>query len=518
MKFVSRAVAGLLMFACAPAWAEKNIPDAEWMPGEIVVKLSASAMSSDAYKPSLASAGRTGIAAVDREMERLATTQIRGLFDLAAHADRKRALGMDRIFHIHYAGSEFPSEAAARLAALPAVEWAEPNVIARGSMTPNDPTYTLQWGLRNRGQAFRGPGDSLGTLDCDIDANQAWDVQTGSFSVVLAILDSGIDRTHPEFANRVQTGYDFVNNDNDPNDDLGHGTACAGIAAAAGNNGQGIAGVAWGVRILPVKVLNSMNRATNTSVVDGLTYAADFGADVISMSFGVAATSALLTAVNYAYGLDCLMVAATGNQNASSVEYPAAYDHVIAVGALSPCNERKSPTSCDGMNWGSNYGTELDLLAPGVLIHTTDIRGAGGYDAGDYATGFYGTSAATPFVAGIAALARSQVTWSNDQITSILMQSCDDLGAQNWDQETGWGRINTYAVMRTVSGGNFVGPNPFTETGSYRSPYRTLVGAVNVTQPGNWVVVRPGNYDEVTPVTLNKSLHIEAIDGGVTIH
>jgi subtilisin family serine protease len=262
----------------------------------------------------------------------------------------------------------------------------------------------------------------------------------GSFSIVLAVLDTGLDAGHPEFSGRAQSGWDYVNNDNDPTDDHGHGTACTGIAAAAGNNGQGVAGVAWGVRILPIKVLNGSNSGTAADLASGITFAADFGARVLSMSLGFGTSQTVQTAVNYAYGLDCLMVAATGNNNTGTISFPAAYDHVFAVGALSPCNERKSPTSCDAENgWGSNFGPELDVMAPGVRIHTTDIRGAGGFANGDYTSTFNGTSAATPFVAGIAALMRSQQpNLSNDIIATIMAESCDDLGTPGWDQQTGW--------------------------------------------------------------------------------
>lgn len=512
-------LAMIATLAATPLQAQSIAADAEWIAGEVLLQLRADAMASSAYRPALAAAGRTGLAAVDGVLEQLASAEIRSAFNLRENTAAKQALGMDRIFHLRYAGAETPPQAAARLAALPDIEWAEPNGVVRGALVPSDPTYPLQWAARNRGQAIRAPGDSVGTADCDLDLNQAWDVSTGSFGVVLAIIDSGIDAGHPEFAGRVLSGWDYVNGDGDPADDVGHGTCCAGIAAAAGNNGQGVAGVAWGVRILPVKVLDASNAGTSANTALGIEFAADSGSRVISLSLNMGASTALETAVNYAHGLGNLLFAATGNSNSSTSGYPARYANVIGVGALSPCNERKSPTSCDGETWwGSNYGLDLDVLAPGVLIHTTDIRGAGGYNAGDYTANFNGTSAACPFAAGVAALMFSiNNAMGNTQVRSMLLESCDDLGSPYWDPDSGWGRLNAYACARWASGAVFVGANGGTEVGSYRLPYNTVSEGVTHAQPGNWVVIKPGNYDEVTPATYTRALNIEAIDGGVTV-
>ncbi len=493
---------------------------AESVPGEVIFKLRPSAFESGGYRSDLAPEGRTGLAAVDAELDQLAATEVRALFSLEVNAEKKREMGMDRILVLKYRNTESPLAAAAQLSRLADIEWAEPNSIGHGMLAPNDPTYPLQWGHRNRGQAIRAPGDSVGTWDCDIDTNQAWDIQTGSFSVVVAILDTGLDAGHPEFSGRALSGWDFVNEDSNPADDHGHGTSCAGIAAAAGNNGQGVAGVAWGVRVLPVKVLNATNGGNGTDLAEGIVYAADFGADVISMSLGgYGNTQVLYDAVRYAFNLDCTMFAATGNANAASIDYPSAWSEVIAVGALSPCNERKSPTSCDGENaWGSNYGTGIDLMAPGVKIHTTDIRGAGGFRPGDYMESFNGTSAATPFAAGVAALILSQVSLSRADLLTILTDSCDDLGAPGYDTQFGYGRINAYAALRRVTGAVFVGINFGGENGTYSAPYNTVLEGVNAVPIGNFVVIKPGNYDEVTPwININKVMHLDAIDGGVTI-
>jgi subtilisin family serine protease len=514
------AAAGWLL-AGAPAHSQSDPNAVELVPDEVVMKIRADAFHGGTYRAELGTQGRTGLVDVDAVLAQLAATKVSALFSLAVNAEMKREMGMDRIVVIKYSRAESPVAAADRLAQLADVEWAEPNSIGHGTFTPNDPTYPLQWGHKNRGQAIRAPGDSVGSPDCDIDTNQAWDIQTGSLSVTLAVLDTGIDAGHPEFAGRVLGGYDFVNEDSNPNDDHGHGTSCAGIAAAAGNNSQGVAGVAWGVRILPVKVLNAANGGNETDLAQGLVFAADNNARVISMSLGgYANQQALYDAVRYAFNLNCSMFAATGNGNASSIAYPSAWSETIAVGALSPCNERKSPTSCDGENsWGSNYGTGIDLMAPGVKIHTTDIRGAGGFRPGDYMESFNGTSAATPFAAGIAALVLSQAPLSRAEVLTVMTDSCDDLGAPSYDTQFGFGRINAYVALRRVSGAIFVGANTGFENGSYTAPYNTVLEGVNLVPVDNFVVIKPGNYDEATPWSnINKKMHWDAIDGGVTIH
>lgn len=488
--------------------------------GEILFEIRSDAFNSGAFRAELLSRGRTGLSAVDAVLARLAVSTIRNVFNPARNAGRKHEMGMDRIFVARYAGVQGPREAAAALAGAPGVDWAEPDHVISAATTPNDPLYYYQWADNNHGQAIAVDGDSVGTYDADGDMNQAWNLQTGNYNVVIAIIDSGIDRGHPEFANRVLSGWDFVNNDSDPNDDVGHGTACAGIAAARGNNGQGVAGVAWEDAILPVKVLNSSNQGTNANIAAGIEYAADFGAKVLSMSFAGGADTTLHLAVDYAHSADCVEVAAAGNANTSPVAYPAGYVHVIAVGALSPCNDRKTPSTCDGeTNWGSNYGVGLDLMAPGTRIHTTDIQGAGGYNAGDYTPTFNGTSAATPFVAGIAALVRSEnINLTADDVSSTLRASCDDLGAQGWDQDTGWGRINAYVALRSVSGAVFVGPNNGVQQGTYYLPYASVADGIYLVPSGNCVVIKPGSYDEAVPFHINKVVRLDAIDGNVHIH
>ena len=220
----------------------------------------------------------------------------------------------------------------------------------------------------------------------------------------------------------------------------GAGLVRGGIAAAKGNNAEGISGVCWDCLILPVKVLSFDGYGQDTEIADGVQWSADNGANVISMSLGGGGyVSYFDNAISYAYSIGVVVLAASGNDNAGTILYPAAYDDCLAVGALSPCNERKSTNSCDGENyWGSNYGADLDFLAPGVRIHTTTMSGG-------YTSTFNGTSSACPHAAGIAGLIKSE----SDNISAydvrlIMQQSSVDLGSPGFDTQTGYGRVNAY--------------------------------------------------------------------------
>ena len=289
------------------------------------------------------------------------------------------------------------------------VEYAEEDCIAYITYTPNDPKYPQQWGP-----------------PC-IKADDAWDCEKGSKGIKIAIVDTGVDYNHEDIAgNYVTGGYDWVNDDNDPMDDHGHGTHCAGIAAAVIDNNKGIAGIAQS-SIMAEKVLNAEGWGYYSWVASGIIHAADNDADIISMSLGGESPSTTLErACEYAWNKGCVLVAATGNDGISSILYPAKYDTVIAVGALSDCNTR--------WRW-SNYGPEMELIAPGVSILST-IRG------NNYAK-WNGTSMATPHVSGVAALVWSKTPGlTNQQVRNILKNTADDLGTPGWDKYYGYGRVD----------------------------------------------------------------------------
>ncbi|MDP3013831.1 MAG: S8 family serine peptidase, partial [Candidatus Subteraquimicrobiales bacterium] len=214
------------------------------------------------------------------------------------------------------------------------VEFAEANQTFKATLVPNDPYFSSQWSLAR------------------IGLPQAWDAETGrSNSVMVAVLDTGVDATHPDLAGKVIAGYDFINKDPDPSDDDGHGTAVASVIAAATNNSQGIAGTSWGAKIMPLKVLNGAGDSSEYAVSKGIIYAADKGAKVINMSFGGSTYSQTIqSAIDYAGSKGCLLVAAAGNLSNGAlpnVFYPAAYDGVLAVSATN---------QSDLLATWSNYG------------------------------------------------------------------------------------------------------------------------------------------------------------------
>mgnify|MGYP001162846211 FL=1 len=307
-------------------------------------------------------------------------------------------------------------------------------------LTPNDPFYSNQWNHNNYGQV------SNGNPDADIDTDEAWDVSIGSDNIIIAILDSGVDLDHPDYVDKITNGYDFANNDTNADDDNGHGTACAGIAAATGNNGIGISGICWNCKIMPVKVMGDEGTGQDTDIAQGVIWASDNGAHVVSMSLGGGMYNSYFEdAIDYATNNGTTVIAATGNDDFGTISYPARYDNCIAVGAMSPCNERKNSDSCDGENfWGSNYGIGIDLLAPGVKIPATSIGGG-------YTTQFNGTSSACPHAAGVAGLIYSVMSnVTPEEVRTIMQIQSDDIGAIGYDLETGFGRLNASKSIRNL--------------------------------------------------------------------
>jgi len=307
----------------------------------------------------------------------------------------------------------------------PAVEYAEPIYLRNAFLAPNDPDFSKQWGLNS-------------LSDVDIDAPEGWDVETGKSGVIIAIVDSGVDLDHPDLLGKMTPGYDFVNDDNLADDDFGHGTHVAGIAAAKTNNGVGIAGVSWDSRIMPVKVLNSGGVGDTGDVAEGITYAADNGAKVINLSLGGEGyDQAEKDAIDYAYDKGCVICAAMGNANSSNVMYPAGFDNVIAVGAIDITGSRAG---------FSNYGAHIDVVAPGQDIYSCYNNGDYGYQTG--------TSMATPFVAGLCALLLSRNgELTNVEIMRIVGETADDIASVGWDIYTGSGTIIVYSALSAVTAG-----------------------------------------------------------------
>ncbi|MGH2838001.1 MAG: S8 family serine peptidase [Thermoleophilaceae bacterium] len=323
---------------------------------------------------------------------------------------------------------------------------------------PNDPLYDAsplpnsrheQWDL---------------TSDRGISVDRAWALSTGE-GVVIADIDVGVDVDHPDLKDRFTPGFDFFMNDSSVGSETSnnHGTNVAGVLGAATDNGEGIAGIAPGAKIMPVRTADNILHQ-GSRLAAGIVWATDHGADVISMSLGAESRSAALDrAVAYAHRKGVVMVAAIGNESANHHNYPATYDEVIAVGGINPDTadaaaqgplEPQTPVATDFTVRAaySDYGPHIDLAAP-TQVPTTDYGGG-------YPRNWSGTSAAAPHVAGVAALVKAaRPSLAPVEIRQLLMGTADDLsGDQNggdagWDQYTGYGRVNAFEAVTAAKEG-----------------------------------------------------------------
>lgn len=382
---------------------------------------------------------------------------------------------------------------------LPMVEYAEPNYIAHAFMAPNDPLYQYQWHMGN------------------IQAESAWEIQTGNSSVVVAVVDTGVAYENygsfmlaPDLADtNFVPGYDFVNNDSHPNDDDSHGTHVTGTIAQSTNNNTGTAGLAFNAAIMPVKVLNAEGTGTYEAIASGIKWAADNGADVINLSLGGGVDSPTMSdAVRYAYLKGVTIVAAAGNNGISRVSYPAAYDaYVIAVGATRYDNTRSKY---------SNYGSALDLVAPGGDVNV-DQNGDGYGDGvlqntfnpdtknpGEFSYWFFqGTSMAAPHVSGVAALLISNGVTGPDEVRNVLQTTAKDLGTTGRDNYYGYGLVDAYAAL------SYAQPPPannapVANNDSYSINEDT---ALNVASPGVLANDTDSDFDTLSAVLVSGPGH-----------
>jgi hypothetical protein len=334
----------------------------------------------------------------------------------------------------------------------------------------NDLWYTDQWFLNETDQ-FNF------SMSGDINAPEAWNLTTGSPSVIIAIIDEGVDRNHEDLSAKMVTGFDAtgLGSGGSPSNDDAHGTGAAGIAAAVSNNTTGVAGVCRGCSIMPVRIAYDDGSGnwvtTDAGIASGIGFAYLNGAAVLNNSWGGGpSVDVINAAINNAKtsgrgGRGSVVVFSAGNDDASTVSYPASLSSVIAVGASNMCDKRKIPAGsaittqnrCNGFEpWGSNYGTELDVSAPGVWLTTTDIMGNAGYSdsstptyGANYTGYFNGTSGAAPVVSGVAGLVLSANPYlTADQVQTILQNSADDIGTAGKDLETGYGRVNANSAVQ----------------------------------------------------------------------
>lgn len=338
------------------------------------------------------------------------------------------------------------------------VEYAEPNYLTDVIYTPNDPLYPMgpnrlnQWYLENPGRNtnINAPAHKI---DADIDASSAWDITKGSPSIVIGIIDTGIDYTHPDLggkfgpAYKVMGGYDFANSDTDPMDDHGHGTHVAGIVAATGNNSAGISGTCPDCRLMALKTNGSGGTGSYAKLARAVTYAADNGVKILNISLGGPAYSNYLNeAIQSAYASGVVIVAAAGNNGNTQTLYPAAHQNVIAVANLEATDIKAN---------GSNYGSRIDISAPGSSILSTAMTGlscgTSYHESGIQRYSYCGgTSMASPVVAGVVGLMRS----NNPSLSAPFIKTKIKATADNIDNENpeyigmlGAGRINAYKAL-----------------------------------------------------------------------
>jgi subtilisin family serine protease len=419
----------------------ENIQAAPRAPGVVLVGLKPNATMSRS-----ATGVQSNNATLNTRLARLGAQSVERVFPFVRQPRAVTAVGRDvdltRIYRLRLAPNADVLRAVQELRADPSVAYAEPDYLAHVIATPNDPEFANQWGLTK------------------INAPAAWDTTTGSNDVVIAVVDAGIDATHPDLSGQLWTnpgeiagngidddsdgyvddirGWNIIGNNADLSDNTGHGTQVAGVIAAATNNSAGIAGVCWNCRLMIVKVMQPSGVANYSDIATGVAYAAQKGAKVINLSLGGSSDSTTLKAAVASASSTAVIVGGAGNDNSSAAFYPAAYDdYVLAVAGT---------TDTDAKVGSSNYGTWVDVSAPGAAIRTT-------FSGGTYADSS-GTSMAAPFAAGLAGLIRSQnPTWSANLTRAQIVNTTDNIDSANpgYAGKLGSGRINAQKAVTTAA-------------------------------------------------------------------
>jgi subtilisin family serine protease len=419
--------------------------------------------------------------AVNALNTRYRLTSIKPLYPAKAHKGISASSlpgSSDDVFILEFAKGTDPVALAKEYSKLPEVRYAEPDYIRHAMRTDPNDTYWSTSG--SWGQSYRDQWD-MEIMRCP----DAWDIQTGSASTVIAVIDSGIDYNHPDIIGNLwqnpgeipgngidddgngfvddYIGYDFCNNDGDPMDDHGHGTHVSGTIGAVGNNSVGISGVNWNCSIMSLKILDSSGNGSDSDLAAAIIYAADMGAQVINMSLGGDEYSQTIhDAFVYAHQQrGCVLVIAAGNANSNLTSAYPGWDNMCITVAASDQNDAKC--------YFTNYGVKIAVSAPGggptgstppcAQYNCLSLRAAKtdrlpascGPGVGIIGEDYYrqaGTSMACPHVAGLAGLILSQnPTWTNEQVRQAIQMRADDILTPGFDTKSGFGRINAYASV-----------------------------------------------------------------------
>ena len=360
--------------------------------------------------------------------------------------DRGEPLDGTGLYRLRVGGGAGDVAGAVRaLTALPGVAYAEAEGRLQTLWVPNDPLYPRQWHLPQ------------------ISAPAAWDYTTGSRSIIVAMLDTGVAVDHPDLAGQLVAGYNFVADTTNPSDDNGHGTYTSGLVAALINNEVGVAGVAPNVRVMPIKILDKDGGGNVGDFARGIHFAVDHGARVINVSAGIEYPStSMQEAVHYAHQHNVVVVGSAGNTPDGTARYPGGFAEAIAVAATDRDDHAAT---------FSSYGAFVDLAAPGVDV--LSIGWSATHLGYEWASG---TSSAAPLVAGAAALLLSlRPDLSADDVQRILEESSDDLGPTGWDPHYGAGRLNLRRALAAIAPSPTVAPPtaPTAPTAT-RSPLATV--------------------------------------------
>ena len=509
----------LLLFFCAFCMAQ---PAVNSVPTDLIVKLKAQYFN--AQQLDLAS-HKTGEEKLDRWLASLDVVAI-------------RPIGRPQItntFLIKFETEKDVVQLAKRCKDIGTVVYAEPNYIALGGgqeipanlvqNIPNDSQFNKQWGLLNNGTQ-----SGIGTVvvDADVDMELAWDIETGDPNMIIAVPDSGLRMNHPDIASRIWinpneiangidddnngliddlNGWDWVNDDNNPTDDHGHGTNVTGIIGAIANNNSLFAGGNWNSKIMPLKVLNSNNTVTYEAMASSIFYGVDNGAKVISMSIGGQTESNLLSdAMQYMNVNNVVFTVCMMNFNTDVTYYPAGYSpsypNIIAVGATNPDDKRTAPFFWSPTS-GSSYGNHINVVAPGNFIYGLS------YSSNTSGSSYWGgTSQATPLVASIASLMLAKnPNLSPLQVREILQNTAQDQvgdpveDVAGFDQYMGHGRVNANAALQS--------------TLSIDTPSLAGVSQLRMVNPA-----RDGQLEVISDGSLTGEfeLTIIAMDGKLTDH